>query len=59
MDAMRGALAGIEPMQPVLERNMTLTEGADAAGLAAEVRALADLLDTCDAAGLLAGRIAP
>ena len=29
------------------------------AGLAAEVRALADLLDTCDTAGLLAGKIAP
>lgn len=59
MDAMRGALAGTEPMQPVLERNMTLTEGANAAGLAAEMRALADLLDTCDATGLLAGKIAP
>lgn len=59
MDAMRSALAGTEPMQPVLERNMTLTEGANAAGLAAEMRALADLLDTCDATGLLAGKIAP
>jgi cytochrome b pre-mRNA-processing protein 3 len=59
MDAMRAALAGIEPMQPALERNMTLTDGGNAAGLAAEIRALADLLDTCDAAGLLAGRIAP
>ncbi|MEA3265110.1 MAG: ubiquinol-cytochrome C chaperone family protein [Pseudomonadota bacterium] len=59
MDAMRGALAGTEPMEPMLERNMTLSEGANAAGLAAEMRALADLLDTCDAAGLLAGKIAP
>lgn len=59
MDAMRGALAGTEPMEPMLERNMTLREGANAAGLAAEMRALADLLDTCDAAGLLAGKIAP
>ncbi len=59
MDAMRGALAGTEPMEPMLGRNMTLSEGANAAGLAAEMRALADLLDTCDAAGLLAGKIAP
>jgi len=59
MDAMRGALAGTEPMEPMLERNMTLSEGANAAGLAAEMRALADLLDTCDAAGLLVGKIAP
>ena len=59
MDAMRGALAGTEPMEPMLERNMTLCEGANASGLAAEMRALADLLDTCDAAGLLAGKIAP
>jgi cytochrome b pre-mRNA-processing protein 3 len=59
MDAMRGALAGTEPMEPMLERNMTLSDGANASGLAAEMRALADLLDTCDAAGLLAGKIAP
>lgn len=57
MDAMRGALSGKEPMAAALERNVTLNAGA--AGLAAEMRALADLLDTCDAAGLLAGRIAP
>jgi len=57
MDALRGALAGTEPMEAALERNVTLN--GDAAGLAAEVRALADLLDTCDAAGLLAGKIAP
>ncbi len=59
MDAMRGGLAGTEPLVAALERNMSLAEGTDAAGLAAEVRALADLLDTCDVAGLLAGRIAP
>jgi len=57
MDALRKALVGEEPMEAALERNVTLNE--DAAGLAAEVRALADLLDTCDAAGLLAGKIAP
>lgn len=57
MDALRKALAGEEPMEAALERNVTLNE--DAAGLAAEVRALADLLDTCDAAGLLTGKIAP
>ncbi len=57
MDALRKALAGEEPMEAALERNVSLNE--DAAGLAAEVRALADLLDTCDTAGLLAGKIAP
>jgi len=57
MDALRGALAGKEPMVAAIERNVTLHE--DAAGLAAEVRALADLLDTLDTAALLAGRIAP
>jgi hypothetical protein len=59
MDALRGGLAGTEPLDVALARNMSLVEGATVAGLAAEVRALADLLDTCDAAGLLAGRIAP
>ncbi|MEY4239257.1 MAG: hypothetical protein RL339_1858 [Pseudomonadota bacterium] len=59
MDALRGGLAGAEPLAAALERNMSLVEGANVAGLAAEIRALADLLDTCDAAGLLAGRIAP
>ena len=59
MDALRGGLAGTEPLEAALERNMSLVEGATAAGLAAEVRALADPLDTSDAAGLLAGSIAP
>lgn len=57
MDALRGALAGKEPMVAAVERNVTLN--ADAAGLAAELRALADQLDTLDATALLAGRIAP
>lgn len=59
MDALRGGLAGTEPLDAALTRNMSLVEGATVAGLTAEVRALADLLDTCDAAGLLAGKIAP
>ncbi|MFM6950540.1 MAG: ubiquinol-cytochrome C chaperone family protein [Novosphingobium sp.] len=57
MDAMRKARSGEELLEAALERNMTLN--GDAAGLAAEVRALADLLDTLDATALLAGRIAP
>lgn len=59
MDAMRGALGGTEPLEAALARNMTLAEGTDPAGLAAEVRALADLLNTLDTTALLNGRIAP
>ena len=59
MDALRKALAGEEPLEAALERNMTLNDGADTAGLAAEVRALNELLGTLDTTALLAGRIAP
>lgn len=59
LDTLRKALAGAEPLEAALERNITLNEGTDPAGLAAEVRALNDLLGTLDATALLAGRIAP
>lgn len=45
-------------LQAALERNITLTEGADLAALAAGVRALAARLDATGAAALLAGDIA-
>lgn len=59
LEALRAALPqGVEALQPVVERNMTLNEGADVAGLAARVKTLADQLDTVSDEDLLAGRIA-
>lgn len=56
--ALRTALPGGDAaLVPVLERNVTLNEGADTTGLAAAVRELAAQLDTLDAEGLLAARI--
>ena len=56
--ALDAALAGEEPLEAVLTRNLTLAEGADPAGMAAEVRAIAARLAALDDASLLAGRIA-
>lgn len=58
MGAYRAALAGEEPLEAALGRNMTFAEPADPAALAADVRAIAARLDGLDKAGLLAGRIA-
>ena len=61
MGALREALAAPEPeaaLAPVLERNMTLIEGADRPALAQAVLTLADQIDATQADDLLAGRIA-
>jgi len=58
LEALRTALPlGTEALQPMVERNMTLNEGADLAGLAARVKALADQLDAVSDEDVLAGRI--
>ena len=58
LEALRTALPlGTEALQPMVERNMTLNEGADLAGLAARVKALADQLDAASDEDVLAGRI--
>lgn len=56
--ALDAALAGREPLEEVLARNLSLAEGADPAGMAAEVRAIAARLAALDDASLLAGKIA-
>jgi cytochrome b pre-mRNA-processing protein 3 len=56
--ALDAALAGKEPLEEVLARNLSLAEGADPAGMAAEVRAIAARLAALDDASLLAGKIA-
>lgn len=58
MGAYRAALAGEEPLEAALTRNMTFGEQADPAALAADVRAIAERLAGLDKAALLAGRIA-
>jgi cytochrome b pre-mRNA-processing protein 3 len=57
MTTLRAALADEEPLDAALARNMTLTDGADPAGLAAEIRALAARLAALDDAALLAGKL--
>jgi len=58
LEALRTALPlGTEALQPMVERNMTLNEGADLAGLAARVKALADQLGAVSDEDVLAGRI--
>lgn len=60
LDALRAALPGGEAaLVPVLERNMTLIDGADAASLAREALALARRLARSDGGDLLAAKIAP
>jgi cytochrome b pre-mRNA-processing protein 3 len=49
---------GLEALIPVLERNVTLIEGADKDRLAAEVAALAQQLDAASDEDLMAARIA-
>ena len=56
--ALDAALAGREPLEEVLARNLSLAEGTDPAGMAAEVRAIAARLAALDDASLLAGKIA-
>lgn len=56
--ALEAALAGAEPLEAVIARNLTLAEGTDPAGMAAEVRGIAHRLAALDDATLLAGRIA-
>lgn len=56
--ALDAALAGKEPLEEVLARNLSLAEGADPSGMAAEVRAIAARLAALDDASLLAGKIA-
>jgi cytochrome b pre-mRNA-processing protein 3 len=61
MGALREALAAPEPqvaLAPVLERNVTLIEGADPAALAPAVLMLARQIEASEATDLLAGRIA-
>jgi len=61
LGALREALASADPetaLLPVLDRNMTLLEGADKAALAREVRVLAGQIDATSAEDLLAARIA-
>jgi len=56
--AFREGLAGDDTaLVPVLERNVTLIDGADTARLAAEVRRLHAQIDALSNADLLAGRI--
>jgi cytochrome b pre-mRNA-processing protein 3 len=60
MGALRDALAAPEPetaLAPVLERNVTLIEGADAPALARAVLALARQVEATGTQDLLAGRI--
>lgn len=59
--ALRDVLSSPDPqaaLVPVLERNVTLVEHADTAGLANAVLALSRQLDATSAEDLLAGRIA-
>lgn len=56
--AISAALAGEESLEAALARNLNLAEGADPAGMAAEVRAIAARLAALDDASLLAGKIA-
>lgn len=59
--ALRDALASPDPqaaLVPVVERNMTLIEGADTASLASAVLALSRQIDSASAEALLAGGIA-
>lgn len=61
MGALREALAAPEPaaaLAPVLDRNMTLIEGADRPALAQAVLTLEHQIDATQADDLLAGRIA-
>lgn len=60
MGALREAVTAPDPqaaLVPVLERNVTLIEGADTAALAAAVLALHTQLDGTSAQALLEGRI--
>jgi cytochrome b pre-mRNA-processing protein 3 len=60
MGALREALSSPEPeaaLPPVLERNMSLLEGADRPALASAVLALSRQIDATGAEDLLAGRI--
>lgn len=60
LGALREAFAqGDQAMAEAVARNMTLTEGANPAGIAAEAMALARHLDTLSGKDLLAGAIAP
>ncbi len=61
MGALRDALASPDPqaaLMPVLERNVTLVEGADLPGLAQAVVTLSRQLDATSNEDLLAARIA-
>ena len=59
IDAFRSALAAPEDAALIaaIERNVTLTESADKAWIAAEMRRMADRLAAVDNPGLIAGRI--
>ena len=59
IDAFRSALAAPEDAALIaaIERNVTLTESADMAWIAAEMRRMADRLAAVDNPGLIAGRI--
>jgi cytochrome b pre-mRNA-processing protein 3 len=59
LDAYRAALAedGDTALVEVVERNVTLIDGADAAAIAAEMRVLVAALDDASDADLLAGVI--
>lgn len=59
LDAYRAALAedGDTALVEVVERNVTLIDGADAAAIAAEIRVLVAALDDASDADLLAGVI--
>lgn len=58
LEALRAALpSGTEALQSMVERNMTLNDGADIAVLATRVKALADQLDALSDEDVLAGRI--
>jgi len=59
LDAIRTAMAepGDDALVTVIERNVTLSESADPAAIAARMRRLAVSLATLDSEALLAGRI--
>lgn len=59
LEALKAALAEADDKALIaaLERNVTLNEGADSAGLAGRVRRLAASLDAIDDADLLAGKL--
>lgn len=58
MGTYRAALAGEEPLDEALRRNMTFGETANADALAGDVRALAARLDGLDRSALLAAEFA-